>query len=633
MTGTMLNEDRAARPAIKRKGWSWVPPVNAASDDSLPWRTSLPSPTADRRKWRPNRSLDAVVIAIYLAIGLAAFWPELPRISTSAFSTTGDFYEAVWFLAWVPHALAHGLNPFFSYDLNAPTGTNLAENAASPLLGLIGAPVTALTGPLVTANLLLVLGMPLSAAAAYLVLRAWRVWRPAAAVGGLFYGFSAFMVGHALGHVLFVMAPLPPLIVWSLSRLLSGTTRQWRTGVFLGLLVAGQFLISQEIFAIVVAACALGLVVAAALRPGFVRVAVRRSGPGLILAIGVTGVLLAYPLWMMLAGPQHFTGTTFSESNPYHADVLSSIVPGPMQHLKFGGSSLAQRVLGGDDPSEDGAYLGIPLLLAVVFFTWRGRRSPRTQIAAIVLVVAEIMSLGPRLTVDGHATTIPLPFAIVARIPLLDNILPIRISFVSAALAAAIVAFGLDDYNQRRLGSHQSRSDWRLGAVISCLVVVIAVAVFQWPTWPYTTSPAGQLPSEVLNVLRGGDPRAQVYPYDTGMVLPMLWQARAGFPFALLDGYAWHPDAEGRSSTVPNRMHPGALQRFLSAVHGKPLYGPLPAIDTELVRSTRVTVAQYRIQLLIVDLEYPGSAPVVHLFTRAFGPPTRPDRKFDVWYR
>jgi hypothetical protein len=612
-----------------------VPPVGAPAGDSLPLPTTAPSRTRDRRKWRPRRSIDVVVIAIYLVIGLVAFWPELPRISTSAFSTAGDFYESVWFLAWIPHALAHGLNPFFSYDLNAPAGTNLAENAASPLLGLVGAPVTVLTGPLATANVLLLLGMPLSATAAYLVLRAWRVWRPAAAIGGLLYGFSAFMVGQALGHALFVMAPLPPIIVWALARLLSGTTRRpWLTGVFLGLLLAGQFLISQEIFAIVVAACALGVVVAAALRPRLVPVSIRRSGPGLIWALGVAAVVLAYPVWMMTAGPQHFIGTTYSEWNPYHADVLSSIVPGPMQHLRLGGSGLVQRVLGGDDPTEDGAYLGIPLLLAVVFFTWLGRRSLRTQIAVILLVVAEIMSLGPRLTVDGHTTSIPLPFALATRIPFLDNILPIRISFASAALAAAIVAFGLDDFNRRKLGAHQSRSDWRIGAVISCVVIVAAVAVFQWPVWPYETAPAGQLPPAVVQSLRGEHPRALIYPYDTEwVVLSMLWQARAGFPFALLGGYAWHPGREGRSSTEPTPMDPDELQDFLSSAPGKGPYEASPTIDTDLVRSTRATMARYRIRLLIVDLDFPGSASVVDLFTRALGPPSHPDQKFDVWNR
>ena len=126
----------------------------------------------------------AFVIAVYVLIGIFAYWPVYPGISQRLFSAEGDFTQSVWFLDWIPNALAHGLNPFFSNAIFVPTGVNLAQNQASPLLGLMTAPFAPVLSPVVRANVVMLLGMPLSATAAYVVLRKWKVWGPSAASVG-----------------------------------------------------------------------------------------------------------------------------------------------------------------------------------------------------------------------------------------------------------------------------------------------------------------------------------------------------------------------------------------------------------------------------------------------------------------
>ena len=91
----------------------------------------------------------AVVIVVYLLIGIVAFWPVYPGISRHLFGYAADFTQTVWFLDWVPHALAHGLNPFFSNAIYVPTGVNLAQNTSTPLLGLITAPFAPVFSPVV----------------------------------------------------------------------------------------------------------------------------------------------------------------------------------------------------------------------------------------------------------------------------------------------------------------------------------------------------------------------------------------------------------------------------------------------------------------------------------------------------
>src|ERR1035441_8621430 len=101
-----------------------------------------------RPAWR--RALPTAVVATYLVLGLVAYWPVLPGITHRLFGETADYVLSAWFIGWVPHAIAHGLNPFFTNSMFVPKGVNLAQNTESPLLGLIGAPLTEAFSPLVT---------------------------------------------------------------------------------------------------------------------------------------------------------------------------------------------------------------------------------------------------------------------------------------------------------------------------------------------------------------------------------------------------------------------------------------------------------------------------------------------------
>ena len=129
---------------------------------------------------------------------------------------------------------------------------NLAQNTASPLLGLLTAPLVPVLTPIARVNLLLVLGMPVSATAAFVVLRRWRVWGPAAALGGLLYGFSPYMVGQSRYHIELIFVPLPPFIALTVVSILQRRGSSLRLGIQLGLLASAQYLISPEITAIVV---------------------------------------------------------------------------------------------------------------------------------------------------------------------------------------------------------------------------------------------------------------------------------------------------------------------------------------------------------------------------------------------
>ncbi len=516
-----------------------------------------------------RRHLTAIVICAYFLIGVVLFWPDLQEFSHHLAGSGWDYAQTVWFLDWIPHALAHGLNPFASSALLVPTGVNLAQNTASPLLGLLIAPLGPLLNSVERANLLLMLAMPLSATAAFVVLRVWRVWAPAAALGGLVYGFSPYMVGQSRDHLELIFVPLPPFIVLAVVSIVQRRGSSIRLGVQLGLLVTAQYLISPEITAIVTV-FAVAAVTIAAIRDRrqateLAPFVLRSAG----IALVVAGLLLGYPVWMVIGGPQHFTGSTWPKINPYHNDLLSFVVPGPLQHVSLGMRQAGIHLDFWNGPTEAGGYIGIPTLLVVGLLIWRSRRSGRIQLAGVLLLGAAILSLGPYLAFNRSQTHFPLPFLLLYRLPLLNDILPSRLCFAEAACVAAVIAFGLDDAYRARAGRGEDARDSprrdlrRLYVVFTCVALVVVVTLLPQER-PRPASQPEPLPAAIRRAIPSGDPVTLTYPFPTQFTMqPMSWQTEDGFGFRLLGGYAYHPDAGGHPTLIPNVMRPSDLQQFL----------------------------------------------------------------------
>lgn len=202
----------------------------------------------------------------FLILAVAAYWPTTPWNSTHLPATPyggysfGDPAQMTWFLAWIPYAITHGLNVFHTNYLDFPHGVNLAANTLSPLLGLIGMPVTLTLGPVATFNVLLRLAFASSAFSMYWVLRHRCPWS-ISFVGGLAYGFGPYVVSQAQTHLDLAFVPLPPLILWCVYELLVVRNRRpRRLGVVLGLLAGAQALIDLELLVLLAILVIVGVV-------------------------------------------------------------------------------------------------------------------------------------------------------------------------------------------------------------------------------------------------------------------------------------------------------------------------------------------------------------------------------------
>jgi hypothetical protein len=580
---------------------------------------------------------------------LAAFWQDLPRISEVVFSgaSLGDPQLLLWEISWEHYALLHGLNPFFSHAIFVPGGVNLGTNVDAPLLGFVTAPLAPFVSPVAIFNLIAVVAMPISATAAYFVLRKWQVWLPAAAIGGLVYGFGPEAVAQNLDlHIFLTFIPLPPLIAATVVSILQRGAVSWRLGLLLGVLFSAQYLISAEVAADVVVLGVAAIALVAIRRPALVRERAMPAASSALIAGFVTLVLLAYPIWMLVAGPQHVPTPPHPPNNPYFKnDLLNFFVPGPTQRISFGMRSLGDRVVDRFITGEN-SYIGIPVLLVVGYLVYRCRRVPRVQLASALLLLCALLTLGPYLVVDGHSTGIPLPFLILDHVPFFDSIVPPRLAFGVDTCLAAVIAFSLDNIRrgERTSLEHGPRQRWgtpalRSGSLAVTVLVVLAVTLL--PNWPYPTTRAATLPTKIRQAVPAGDPVALTYPYATYFhIQPIVWQVNDDFDFRLLGGYGFHPWPQSADPSgyigfdrplEPVPMNPESLQRFLANQEGVTLYGPRPPLNSGLVDVTRATLSKYNVKVVIVDRSAGGSRPVARLFQMALGMPTATDGSFVLW--
>jgi hypothetical protein len=342
-----------------------------------------------------------VIIGAYAGLSVLPYWHFWSAGGARLAGKGGDLALDTWFLDWTAYAFAHGHNPLVTDWGNYPFGVNGIANTSVPLLGALAAPVTLLSGAFVTVTLLFTLAFPLSSLSAYVLLRHWVGWQLAAFGGGLLYGFSPYLVGQGLAHLHLVFVPLPPLVFLVLVRMCSPQARNacaW--GALLAALCVAQFFISAEVLASTVVIGAIGLAIAAAVDPAAARdrwtFAARAIGTGSL----ITAALLAYPLWLLLAGPARISGPV-QQTSYYRGNLLAAVIPDSAMHFRVAGWVRLADTFSGN-PSENGSYLGVALLLFLLAGTIALWRRPAVKVAVLTTVAAFVLSLGSRLTVGRH---------------------------------------------------------------------------------------------------------------------------------------------------------------------------------------------------------------------------------------
>ncbi len=581
-------------------------------------------------------------MVLYGSLSVIAYLHVFPANRHLLFTGAGgDVAQETWFLKWTSFAILHGHNPFYTTFVDYPRGANLAQNTTMPLLGILATPISWIAGPVGAANFMFWLAPTASASSCYFVLRRCVKRAPAAFVGGIFYGFSPYMVGQAIGHLNLLFVPLPPLIFWLLYELLfrrTGNPRRW--GVALGLVAAAQFLISSEILLDTALVAAIGLIVLTLASPRRAFSTARTAWVGLVVAAVVCALIVAYPVYLFLFGPNRYSGSAHGVY-PFPADLLSIVVPDINQTFTPGSiASIGNRFIMGN-VVENGGYLGIPLLVVLTAITIRWWRAPLVRFSAVMAVITWVLSLGPRLTVDTHVTWFPLPFAVLEHLPLLPSLVDARIGLFTDLFVAVLIAIGVEKVlaGLHTLRSRPHRSESQLmvvtGMFVTVALLIVASLVPPWPMPAFPVSaPAFFSSSAIHRIPPGGIVLAYPYPAG-GNDDAMLWQAADSMGFRLIGGNLLVPDATGAASFDPfplgSEAVPAALVGSYLGVSPSSLSPGAPAAPPSTAE-VRAFVVKFGVSTVIFRSAGADPAAAHQLFVDALGPPNVTTGGVDAWF-
>jgi hypothetical protein len=491
-------------------------------------------------------------LLLYAALALLLWGPWVLGAPRSTLLAANDIDPSayVWFFAWWPHALLHGLNPFYVELIFVPDGYNLAWVTSMPGPSLLLAPVTLTLGPVMTWNLISFASPALSAWTAFLLCRHVSGTLLPALLGGYLFGFSPYMLSQLRGAPQLALVALLPLLVLLVLRHVEGSMSDRRFTVAMTAVLTAQLLVSTEVLATAVVFGAFALAAAYLLFPELRR-ALRRAVLLVGVALLVTAVLASPLLAYVFFGRRTLPEQALAQ---YPADALSFLVPGDLV------AATSERV-GVATPSwaTGAAYLGVPLVALVAAFAWSHRRRRAARLVLVVFAAGAIAALGTTLHVAGEKTGVPLPWRAFAELPLLRYAIPLRFS-VFVFLAAALVV-------TLWLAWRPSGPRWALTG-LAVLFVLPSVGNVQWRT-----------PLRNVAFFEDGSYRAYLQERDRVLTMPvagrnMRWHVQADFSFAMAAGYlgatpesytrypAWRLLSAGAFARV-GADSPAQLRRFV----------------------------------------------------------------------
>jgi hypothetical protein len=558
-----------------------------------------PAQTARERPARSGRAATWLILAGYVLLAFGMTWRRwvdpASRVPTTDVGISDDVYLSSWSLHYVATALTQGHLPaLVTTALNWPRGVNLMWNTSMLLPGIVLTPLTILAGPNASLAVLVTLGFAGSAAALFYVLRRWGVSIWAAALAGAIYGFSPAMRVAAEAHYHLQFAVLPPLIIDAALTLATGRKRtfgiargtgtdeadgaseadgatapsvggislrwlrsKWArniyTGIWLGLLIAAQLFIAEELLVDTALAGLLMLIVLVICRPKAVPRRILPVAAGVGVAAVIVFAICGHALFVQFGGPLAEVGSPWHVSR--YGNPPSDFVVAPDSMMLHGSNYLLFIQRTGQRIVEYFAYLGWPMLVVVLaagIVCWRDLRA---RMAIVTFAVLELLSIGGHgAYLDGwHIQPKYLPWHYLQNLAVLADLLPNRISLLADGAAAVVLACAVD----RAWAAARKAQDWRRPAIAGVAAAAIVAAIV--PILPQTlaTSSLPPVPPGWTQVLarlhlRPGDPVLELPIVNPAWSMEMI--AVNDEPYSVVGGYCITPAANKHAAPCDTKL-------------------------------------------------------------------------------
>lgn len=358
----------------------------------------------------------ALAALLYVALTVALTWPATPRLSQEVAGLPArDNLQYTWLLWWQGVAWQEGLGAGENL-LNHPWRPPHPLLGVTPELEALARPLQGLLTPTEVYNLVLLLSFPLCGLAMYLLIIDITNDYAAALLGGAVFAFFPHRMGHALaGHLTQLALWWGPLYVRHLLRLFERT--RWRDALWAGLFLGLQgvaALVVTAYYALPLAAVSLAYLLWTR-RQRLSRRLVGRLAASLLLALAIVAPLLGP---FVVDAVRQGADFRVSGVTPNAADLVALALPTPFHPLwgrAVGHLPALQRLFASAFDLEHTAYLGWLLLALAAVGLRRGGRERGLWVALSLLTL--VLALGPTLRVGGADTGLPLPYALVERLP------------------------------------------------------------------------------------------------------------------------------------------------------------------------------------------------------------------------
>ncbi len=493
---------------------------------------------------------------VYLILSLIYFGPSsINKLNSYIFNNSSDPQQFIWYYGWWPYAITHHLNPFISKYVWFPKGYNVAWSTSIPTLSLLMLPVTLFGNAILSYNLVALLSPVLAATAMfalvyYLTKKYW-----AAVLSGYIYGFSSFMLGQLLGHPQQYAIFLLPMIVLLYILLLKTKIKPLYFVIFTSLLLVLQTGISLEITMTFMLFGALFWILSYYLTE--YRLNLKASFKYIIYTL-LTYVILLSPFIFYLLKGLHNLPKTIHPLIPFSLNVANLFIPTPLTLI--GGSQLTNLThffIG--NMAENGAYLGLVLLLLLLFIAIKYWQYGIYRVLTLCLILIGIASLGPRLHLLGQTgASIWMPWALMAKIPLIRDAQPDRFALYFFFLTAITVGLWLAIRPKSRRHSQIKY----LVVTIGILLLIPNVSVYSWTKTNLPTI----FQKQNFNRYLGAKPNILILPFDSSGI---YYQYATGMSFTQATGYVGFIPKNYAISPVISAFKTGNIPNNFNALFSK----------------------------------------------------------------
>lgn len=462
------------------------------------------------------RSEHVIVPLAYLLVAVLASFPLIIQMGTHIAGVQGDVWSYLWAAGWARAAVLNlGVNPFHTDYVYYPLGgaTQLLWGTALPSFASI--PLQLAFGLVPAFNLTYLVSGVLTGWGTYLLFQEQfrhfafrsasgenyrRNVKLAGFLAGLAFTFGALRLGYGLAFTNLFHTEFIPFYVLYLLR----TTRSpgWKNAILAGLFLGLNAYIDFQIAAFLGLLTALWFLYVlarailrgrkSAVKPQRVRVPDRSGLLARYLVMFIAAGAVVLPILVILANDFAVEGGNYIRVFPLRYstersyDLLSYVLPNarstlyqnvPAPRVENVNASVQTPDESELSPDRQ-SYLGV--VLAALALVGAIRLGRQMAFWILVTLVFAALSLGPVLHVAGVNTNLPLPFALVTNIPILNNIrIPMRYGlfvFFGASLLAGAGAFVV--------------LQWRVWVFVPTAALLLAeTLVLPYPTLEFRVPP------------------------------------------------------------------------------------------------------------------------------------------------